>query len=106
MKTDFLEKAREKIIRSFMDILALKVLQREPNISGYDLIKFIHKRFGVLVSSGTAYSALYSLERSGLIRGIMASRKRIYKLTAKGKEALQAIENAKKELQRLTTRIL
>lgn len=105
MKADFLGQVREKIIKSFMDVLVLKELERESAISGYDLITFIHKRFDVLVSSGTVYSTLYSLERSGLIKGTRSSRKTIYKLTDKGEKALQAVKKAKRELQRLTARI-
>jgi DNA-binding PadR family transcriptional regulator len=58
-------------------------LQNEP-ISGYDVISFIHNKFGFLASSGTVYSLLYSLERNGLVEGIWIERKRVYKLTEKG----------------------
>jgi DNA-binding PadR family transcriptional regulator len=105
MNKDPRERVRKRIINSFIDILALKELERESAISGYDLITFIHRRLGVSVSSGTVYSTLYSLERAGLIKGSLDNRKRIYTLTDKGKEALQTIRKAKAEVQRLTSTI-
>jgi DNA-binding PadR family transcriptional regulator len=105
MNKDPFERIRERIINSFIDILALKELERESAVSGYDLITLIHRRFDVTVSSGTVYSALYSLERVGLVKGTLDSRKRIYTLTDKGKEALQTIRKAKVEIQRLTSTI-
>jgi len=105
MIKDPFERVRERIINNFIDILALKELERESAISGYDLITLIHRRFGVTVSSGTVYSALYSLERVGLVKGTLDSRKRIYTLTDKGKEALQTIRKEKTEVQRLTLTI-
>jgi DNA-binding PadR family transcriptional regulator len=105
MNKDPFERVPERIINNFIDILALKELERKSAISGYDLITLIHRRFGVTVSSGTVYSVLYSLERVGLVKGTLDSRKRIYTLTDKGKEALQTIRKEKTEVQRLTSTI-
>lgn len=45
-----------------------KLMDGNP-LSGYDVIMFVHKKFGILLSSGTVYSVLYSMERNGLVRG-------------------------------------
>ena len=63
-----LKKMHERIIKNFMDIIVLTELRR-GSMSGYDVISFIHNKFHLLVSSGTVYSLLYSLERNGLIEG-------------------------------------
>jgi DNA-binding PadR family transcriptional regulator len=63
-----LRKMHERIIKNFMDIIILAELRNGP-MSGYDVISFIHNKFHLLVSSGTVYSLLYSLERNGLIEG-------------------------------------
>jgi DNA-binding PadR family transcriptional regulator len=105
MSRDPLERIRERIIYSFIDILVLKELERECIISGYGLITVIQRKFGITISSGTVYSTLYSLERVGLIKGTLDNRKRIYTLTEKGKEALQALRSEKAEVQRLTSTI-
>lgn len=85
-----------------MDIIILAELRNGP-ISGYDVISFIHNKFHLLVSSGTVYSLLYSLERNGLIEGTWNERKRVYKLTEKGKKT---ILNANDKIQNFITALL
>lgn len=50
------------MIKNFSDIFILAELRNGP-LSGYDVIEYIHNKFRILVSSGTVYSILYSLER-------------------------------------------
>jgi len=92
----------ERIIKNFMDIIILAELRNGP-ISGYDVISFIHNKFHLLVSLGTVYSLLYSLERNGLIEGTWNERKRVYKLTEKGKKT---ILNANDKIQNFITALL
>lgn len=92
------ERLRRRAVKSFMDILILSELKKAP-MSGYDVISLIHKRFGILVSSGTVYSLLYSMEREGLIKGISSRRKRVYILTEKGEQNIKVITKANEELQ-------
>jgi DNA-binding PadR family transcriptional regulator len=92
------EKLRSRLIKEFMDILILAELKKDP-MSGYDVIEFIHNKFGILMSSGTVYSLLYSMERDDLIRGVQNSRKRVYKLTEKGEQNTKAITKANQEIQ-------
>ena len=80
MASKIVENLRRRAIKTFMDMLILAELQDKP-LSGYDIIGLIHKRFNVLVSSGTVYSLLYSLERQGLVTADMENRKRVYTLT-------------------------
>lgn len=87
-----------RIVKNFMDLLIMAELKNSP-MSGYDVISFIHKRFRILVSSGTVYSLLYSLERDGFIEGKFANRKRVYALTEKGEETIQSIQEASEQIQ-------
>jgi DNA-binding PadR family transcriptional regulator len=96
--SNFLEKLRERVVKNFMDILVLKEIE-EHQLSGYDVIGLVHRRFGALLSSGTVYSMLYSLEREGLIQGVPDQRKRVYVLTEKGKQNIEAITKADKAVQ-------
>jgi len=98
LPTKMAEKLQRRVIKSFMDILILAELKK-GSLSGYDIIDFIHKKFGILVSSGTVYSLLYSLERDGLIKGIWNQRKRVYILTEKGEQNTKVIMNANEEIQ-------
>ena len=83
MATKIVENLRRRAIKTFMDVLILAELQEKP-LSGYDIIGLVHRRFDVLVSSGTVYSILYSLERKGLVAADTENRKRVYTLTDKG----------------------
>ena len=67
---------------------------------------FIHNRFYVLVSSGTVYSVLYSLERNGLIEGTWNERTRVYKLTGKGTRTIETVLKANDKIRNFITNIL
>ena len=64
---------------------------RNGVLSGYDVISFVNRKYHFLLSSGTIYSLLYSLERKGLVEGTWTDRKRVYKLTEKGAKAIETI---------------
>jgi DNA-binding PadR family transcriptional regulator len=75
-----------KLIHDFMDTIILRILTEESYISGNELIKYFHQEFNLMISQGTVYSALCSLERQGLIRGSFIGWRRIYKLLKQGGE--------------------
>jgi DNA-binding PadR family transcriptional regulator len=100
-----LKKMHERIIKNFMDIIILAELRNRP-MSGYDVISFIHNKFRLLVSSGTVYSLLYSLERNGLITGTWNERKRVYKPTEKGIKTIETILTANDKIKSFITNIL
>jgi DNA-binding PadR family transcriptional regulator len=99
------ENLRRRAIKTFMDILILAELQDKP-LSGYDIIGLIHERFNVLVSSGTVYSLLYSLERKGLVTADLDNRKRTYTLTTKGTQTLETVERANAEINGLIQNLI
>jgi DNA-binding PadR family transcriptional regulator len=103
--TAVLKKMHRRLVKTFLDVLVLSELRNGP-MSGYDVIAFIHNKFHLLVSSGTVYSLLYSLERDGLIKGEWKQRKRVYTLTEKGKATIRAILNANDKIRYLTTTLL
>jgi len=100
-----LKKMHERIIKNFMDIIILAELKDGP-LSGYDVISFIHTKFHLLVSSGTVYSLLYSLERNGVIEGTWNERKRVYRLTDKGKRTIETLLNANDKINGFVTGLL
>jgi DNA-binding PadR family transcriptional regulator len=58
---------------------------------------FIQK-YDLLVSPGTVYALLYSLEREGLIKGKVEERKRVYELTNSGLENANLLKREIKEV--------
>jgi DNA-binding PadR family transcriptional regulator len=100
-----IKKMHERVIKTFMDTIIMSELQNGP-ISGYDVISYIHHRFGLLVSSGTVYSLLYSLERNELVEGVWIERKRVYRLTEKGIQTIQTIINSHDKIKTFMTTII
>lgn len=105
LETKVLRKMQERIIKNFMDILILAELRNGP-MSGYDVIAYIHNKFHLLVSSGTVYSLLYSLERDGIIEGTWNERKRVYTLTEKGNKTIDTVLNANDKIKTLLSSLL
>jgi DNA-binding PadR family transcriptional regulator len=81
-----------------MDIIILLKLRDGRPMSGYDVVTFIHKKFHMLVSPGSVYSLLYSMERDRLLKGMWGHGKRVYTLTDKGEEKVRAILKAKEKV--------
>jgi len=96
---------QRRVVKNFLDVLVLTEL-RYGRLSGYDVIEFVHDRFGILVSSGTVYSLLYALERDGLIVGEWNQRKRVYRLTAKGDGTIRAIMIANDKIPFIVSNVL
>jgi DNA-binding PadR family transcriptional regulator len=91
----------QKIISSFLEIIILRYFENKI-FSGYDVIVFIHKKFGILLSAGKVYSTLYVMERSKLINGFnLNKRKKVYRLTEKGEYTLTVLVVKKKELNNI-----
>jgi DNA-binding PadR family transcriptional regulator len=100
-----LKKMHERIIKNFMDIIIMTEL-RNNSLSGYDVISYIHNKFNLLVSSGTVYSLLYSLERNDLVEGVWEERKRVYKLTQKGEKTINTLLGASDKIKGFMANIL
>jgi DNA-binding PadR family transcriptional regulator len=72
----------KKLVSNFLDVIVIVHFEKE-SFSGYDLTRFVHKELNVLLSPGTIYATLYSMEREGLLES-MTLNKRVFKATEKG----------------------
>jgi DNA-binding PadR family transcriptional regulator len=77
-----------RVVKNFLDILILIEMKKQSNLSGYDITSFVNSRFGGILSPGTVYATLYTMERKGLIKGQTDGKKTVYKLTDKGNEVV------------------
>lgn len=101
MEVKVLKEMQKRIVRNFLDVLILAQLRKEPKC-GYGIVAIIHKKFHILMSTGTVYSTLYSLERDGLIQGNLVHRKRrtrVYTLTQKGEKTIEAFLKVNDKVQ-------
>jgi len=78
----------ERWVKSCAPLLALLGL-RTREMTGYDLIKFIYQNFGVLLSAGTTYPILHSLQAHGMVTDRAQGTKRVYAISEEGKCALR-----------------
>lgn len=92
------EKIREKCLRAFLDLAILARLRNEP-MSGYEITIGFMKKFSIIVSPSVVYSALYSMEREGLVIGVARRRGRVYELTEEGRKAIEKTRNSVAEMQ-------
>ena len=90
-------KLRGRLIREFLDFLLMIELKNQ-SMSGYAALSHIHNKYDYLVSSGTVYSLLYSMEREELIQGSMNGQKRVFELTTKGEKMIDTILAADDDL--------
>jgi len=97
LESEFLSEMQKRLVRNFLDMLILMKL-RQNAMSGYDLVKFISKRFDLFISSGTIYSLLYYSERQGLTESIESRRKRVYNLTNEGEERVKRFLKSKDKI--------
>lgn len=80
-------------LKGHLDLLLLAILAEGP-IHGYAVIEALRQRSGGTfdLPEGTIYPALHRLEKQGLLSSDWTEesgrRKRIYKLTPKGRQAL------------------
>jgi DNA-binding PadR family transcriptional regulator len=102
--SDLIEKLQSRVIHEFMDLFILAEMKGD-SLSGYDAIDLIHREFGQLVSPGTVYSLLYSLERNGWIRGTWNERKRVYELAEKSERNMEVIAKVNEGVQNFLRRI-
>jgi len=86
---EVVRKFRPRSVKSLLDLLCLSALN-EREMTAYEVMALIYKKFGVLLSPGTIYPRIAYLEKIGLIRTVGLGRKKTYTLTDKGKDALQS----------------
>jgi DNA-binding PadR family transcriptional regulator len=105
MEREIVNTMYERFLKEFMDVLIM-VKMREGETSGYDMLTYFHEKFDLLVSPGTVYSMLYSMERKGLIKARGVERKRIYTLTPKGEATIRTIQESSEVVQGFLKRLL
>jgi len=88
---------QRKIVKNFLGTLILMEL-RKDHLGGYDVMRLLHRKLSVMLSSGTIYARLYHLERNKLIEGTGTKRKRVYRLTEEGEKTVNAFLELKDKM--------
>jgi len=98
LNNKILGEMQRHIVRSFLDTIILSEIKKAEYIGGYTLMGVVRKKFGFLMSAGTIYTHLYSLERKNLIKGAISGETRKYALTKKGTDTIDSIVESKGHL--------
>src|SRR3990172_10522652 len=106
VESGILKEFQRSILKNFLDTVVMVKLKACGPLSGYDLMEYVQQKYGILISSGTVYSLLYSLERKGLLKGDCSSGKRLYALTEEGLKAIESILNSREEIKRFVGTLL
>jgi DNA-binding PadR family transcriptional regulator len=81
----------ERWVKGLAPLLALLCLRDGNEMTGYDLIKFIYQHFGVLLSPGTMYPILHSLQRNGVVTEQVQGMRKAYAIAGNGSRALRDV---------------
>jgi DNA-binding PadR family transcriptional regulator len=73
-------------------------LLKKDSVYAWEIQDIIEKKFGFKPGRITPYRALYRLEEDGFVKSEMEERRRVYKITEKGKKELEKAKSFYKEL--------
>ena len=97
-KSETLENIKKSIVKSFLDTLILVKLKNNGGSNGYQIVRFIQKKYDLMISPSTVYSAVYLLERKDLIKANSINNVRVYSLTDKGQAMTEIILNHQEKI--------
>lgn len=78
-KLGITDESVEQLVKNDLKMIVFALLMNNP-MSGTDIIKTVHKNFNVLLSPGTIYPLLHSLEKKGFVQCEYAVKKKIYRV--------------------------
>ena len=94
--TAFKNELRSRFVKSFLDILVLRLVQAGPKW-GYDIIKKTEAEYNIKIRHGALYPLLSRLEMEGLLKSRKELRKgrirKVYEITQIGRQALHSCQD-------------
>jgi len=92
LEADVRVRVKDKCVKNALNLIVLALLQDRPwGLSGYDFIGLIHNFFDVMVSPGTLYPILFSLQKQGLVHVEFKGKRRVYYPALKGKKNVEPL---------------
>ena len=95
MEAEVCTRVKDKCVKNALDLIILALLEDRPwGLSGYDFIGLIYNFFDIMVSPGTLYPVLFSLQKQGLVHVEFRGKKRVYYPALKGKKNVESLINS------------
>ena len=79
----------EKGVKDSLETIVLALLRQHP-LCGYDIIQGLNHQFRVMLSAGTIYPLLHSLEGRGIVQSRMVSNRKLYFPTEEGAKIIDS----------------
>ena len=100
MSETFEEEFVQRIVRNFLDIQILRLIQVKP-MWGYAILKKMKEMFGIKIRHGVLYPLLNSLEAKGFLKGRKVVKKgrvrKVYEITSGGSQIIESYHNVLKQ---------
>jgi len=94
LEAEVYARVKGKCVKNALDLIILAILQdRSWGLSGYDFIGLIYNFFDIMVSPGTLYPVLFSLQKKGLVHVEFRGKKRVYYPALKGEKNVESLIN-------------
>jgi PadR family transcriptional regulator PadR len=99
----FVKDMKRRFVKSFLDLLILKLIQNEPTW-GYKILKKTENLYQIKLRHGALYPLLNTLEANGFIKSKQELQKgrirKVYQITPKGAQLIKTYQNfIKQQLQ-------
>lgn len=95
----------ERFVKNDLDTIVLALILEKP-MCGTDIIKTIHKNFNVLLSPGTIYPLLHSLEKKGLLKCEYEVKTKTYRPGKGAEPKIRSLLNEHVQTSRFLSRFL
>jgi len=69
-------------------------------------MNYVNENFNMILSPGTVYSVIYSLERQNLIMANRVGEKRLYSITQTGQQKMDTFVSLKNEIMDLIKNVI
>lgn len=92
-----LERLKKLNTKENLWIYILKIVKTNPH-HGWEFPTIVEKEYGFKPGTITPYRVLYSLEAEGLVESYHDDRRRVYKITEKGKKELEKVKDFYEDL--------
>ncbi|MCW3982121.1 MAG: PadR family transcriptional regulator [Candidatus Bathyarchaeota archaeon] len=97
---EFREQFVQRMFRSFLDLMVLRIVQEEPTW-GYRIIKHVEENFGIKLRHAALYPLLRKLEKKSLMQSRIEAKtgrtRKIYEITPQGRLLLRAFNSFLRE---------
>jgi DNA-binding PadR family transcriptional regulator len=104
----FLRDLKRRFVKSFLDLLVLKLIQTQP-MWGYKILKETEALYQIKLRHGALYPLLNTLETKGFIKSTKELKKgrirKVYEITPKGINFVKTYQNfLRQQLQKTKTK--